>query len=195
MTRKLAFTAFVAVAIAYLWVDDRPLTRDRLANSNQPMWQFLDAKQAQQTPVSISEPLTDSRSTAVVATAPAIKTVPELVFDTDIPVLSSSFDLAAIDTLMLEGRVSLDLPDGTRTALQRTHTRTEFGITHLQAEADGYIATITRRGEEFFATLANSAGSYRIEGNAVQSRVFPHQLIAQRRLQHETDYRHVHSSF
>lgn len=195
MTRKLAFTAFVALAIAYLWVNDRPLTQDRLADTNQQARQIIDAKPAQAPPDLIPDALSESNSTALVATAQAIAPGPDPVFDTDIPVLNSSFDLAAIDTLMREGSVSLDLPDGTRTTLQRTQTYTEFGITHLQAEADGYVATITRRGEEFFATLANSAGSYRIEGNAAHSRVFPHQLIAQRRLQHETDYRHVHNSF
>jgi|GEM_PF-7059431 len=195
MTRKLAFTAFVAAAIAYLWVNDHPLTQDRLADNNQPVRQFIDAKPVQLAPVFISESLSKPGKPTIVATAPAVTTVSDLAFDTDIPVLNSAFNLAAIDTLMHAGSVSLDLPDGTRATLQRIHTRTEFGITHLQAEADGYVATITRRGEAFFATLANSAGSYRIEGNAAQSRVFPHQLIAQRRLQHETDYRHVHSSF
>jgi hypothetical protein len=195
MTRKLAFTAFVAVAIAYLWVNDRPLTQDRLAHNDQPMRQFIDAKQAQQTPAFIAETYAESGGTSDVEIPPAMTIVPDLAFDTDIPVLNSSFDLAAVDTLMRDGRVSLDLPDGRRSTLHKTQTRTEFGITHLQAEADGYVATITRRGEAFFATLANSSGSYRIEGNATQSRVFPHRLIAQRRLQHETDYRHVHSSF
>mgnify|MGYP001813983773 CR=1 FL=1 len=195
MTRKLAFTAFVAVAIAYLWVNDRLLTQDRLTNKHQPMRQFIDAKQVNPAPVFISARLSESSRTPAADPAPILTPLPDLAFDTDIPVLISSFDLAAVDTLMHAGNVSLDLPDGTSATLQRTHIRTEFGITHLQADADGYVATITRRGEEFFATLANSAGSYRIEGNAAKSRVFPHQLIAQRRLQHETDYRHVHSSF
>jgi len=193
MTRKLAFTALIALAIAYLSVNDRLLWQDRLANKNQPPRQFIDAKQAKQQPA--RKYVSESEGSPVASTTPVTAAVPNLTFDTDIPLLTSSLDLAAVKTLIGTGHVSLDLPDGTRTTLKRTGTQTQFGITHLQAEADGYVATITRRGDEFFATLANSSGSYRIEGNAAQSRVFPHQLIAQRRLQHETDYRHVHSSF
>jgi hypothetical protein len=193
MTRKLAFTALIAIAIAYGSVNDRLLMQDRLANKNQPSRQFIDAKQAKQQPAVRS--VSESEVSPVASTNPVIATTPSLTFDTDIPLLSSSLDLAAIDTLIDTGHVLLDLPDGSQATLQRTGIQAQFGITHLQAEADGYVATITRRGDEFFATLANSNGSYRIEGNAAHSRVFPHQLIAQRRLQHETDYRHVHSSF
>ena len=193
MTRKLAFTALIAVAIAYLSVNDRLLTQDRLANKNQPPRQFIDANQAQPAPIVRS--VADITGSPMATHTPAIAAAPDLAFDTDIPVLTSTFDLAAVDTLMRTGGVSLDLPDGARIRLKQTASHEAFGITHLQAEADGYVATITHRRDEFFATLANTAGSYRIEGNAAHSRVFPHQLIAQRRLQHETDYRHVHSSF
>ncbi len=162
-------------------------------NKNQLPRQFIDANQAKQQPAIRS--VSESEDSPVVSIAPVITAAPDLAFDTDIPVLTSSLDLAAIDTLIDTDHVTLDLPDGSQATLKRTGTQVQFGITHLQAETDGYVATITRRGDEFFATLANSTGSYRIEGNAAQSRVFPHQLIAQRRLQHETDYRHVHSSF
>lgn len=193
MTRKLAFTALIAVAIAYLSVNDRLFTQDRLANKTQPPRQFIDANQAQPPP--FLRPVSEPEGSPIAKPSPAVAIAPEMAFDTDIPILTSSLDLAALNTLIRTGSVSVDLPDGTHTRLQRTHTQEQFGMTHLKAEADGYVATITRRGDEFYATLANSAGGYRIEGKATHSRVFPHQLIAQRRLQHETDYRHVHSSF
>ncbi|XOV82915.1 MAG: hypothetical protein ACFHXK_18915 [bacterium] len=196
MTRKLAFIAFIALAMTHLFINEAPLQQDRVAHQSQPPRQFIDAKPTAPAPVADSTPRPERIQTGTQGVPMQAHAQDDLRagFDADIPWLSSALDLHRVNTLMRLGEVTINLPDGSQSTLRTLHTRSEFGMTHLQAQADGYVATITRRGDDFFATLANATGSYRIEGNAEQSRIFPHQLIAQRRIAHENDYRHVHSN-
>ncbi len=187
MTRKLAFTALIVVTIAQVPVNDFPLTQDWSVSQSHLPRHLIDSKRpfpASQT----RSALRSNISKEIVAATPS-----PALYDTDIPVLTSTLNLAAIDALIASGTLAVDLPDGTHTTLTLTRVKQQFGTDHVLAEADGYVATISRRGKQFFATVATQNGSFRIEGSAQGSQIFPHQLIAQRRIQHEADYRHAHS--
>jgi hypothetical protein len=189
MTRKLAFTALIVVTIAQVPVNDFPLTQDWSVSQSHLPRHLIDRK----TPL----PATRSRSELPSITSKEIVGASRnpAQYDTDIPVLASTLDLAGIDTLIASGALALDLPDGTQTTLTLTRVKRQFGTDHLLAESDGYAATITRRGKQFFAAVATQNGSFRIESTSRGgSQIFPHQLIAQRRIQHEADYRHAHSN-
>lgn len=188
MTRKLAFTALIVVTIAQLPVNDFPLTQDWSLSQSHSQRHFIDRKTPFPATHGRSELLSPGDAKLIEATQfPA-------QFDTDIPVLTSSLDLADIDTLITSGTLAVDLPDGTQTTLTLSRAKHQLGTVHVLAEADGYVATITRRGDTFFATVATQNGSFRIEGSADGSLVYPHQLIAQRRIEHEADYRHAPSN-
>lgn len=117
--------------------------------------------------------------------------------DTDIPHIASDLASADVDNLLDTGQLSFELPGQADVALilasHRQTNNTDF-IT-FTSQLTGLASTLTRRGENFFMTLATGHGSYRIEGSGEGSQVYPHQLLAQRQISNAKDFRYAANAY
>ena len=113
------------------------------------------------------------------------------LFDLDIPFQSVKFTTHNLHELVTSGHTLFSLPGKADARLTLIGHQSTQGMEHIQADINGNIATITRRGELFFATIALATGSYRMEGGTDHSRLYPHQQIAARTIQHNADFRYA----
>ncbi len=114
--------------------------------------------------------------------------------DSDIPYIESTLSSKDIDGLLQHGSLSVQLPGQEQLSLTlntHQHITGTDRITLTSTDTTGFTSALTRRGETFYLTLATEAGSYRIEGDAQGSRIYPHQLLAYRQISHAKDYRYA----
>jgi hypothetical protein len=136
-----------------------------------------------------SEP---QQMTAITATTPSPEPA-ELprTYNLDMPEMTMAFGTNDLNDLIAKGSTLIPLPGNTPIELRLVSVTERYGIEQIKAEHQGLVSTITRRGDKFFATVSSTSDSYRIEGGLHQAHVFPHRLLAQRTIRHQTDYRYV----
>jgi hypothetical protein len=112
-------------------------------------------------------------------------------YNLDMPEMTMAFGTNDLNDLIAKGSTLIPLPGSTPIELRLVSVIERHGIEQIKAEHQGLVSTITRRGDRFFATVSSPSDSYRIEGSMHQAQVFPHRLLAQRTIRHQTDYRYV----
>ena len=118
--------------------------------------------------------------------------LPNRFFDADVAYQEIEFGSRDIDTLLTQGAVPFELPGHAPVTLTLHNHQQQFGGDRISVAHGETLSTITRRGDNVFATIALPTGSFRLESHGNVSRVYPHRTLAQRANLYEVDYRHVH---
>lgn len=179
MARKVAKSYWPGLALCLLTSIFAPRgTVSEVAISDTPSLRFSDAAPAQprQLPATTSA---GHHSAAAFEFRPVA----------DVTAHAIDFDHHSITTLVDEGLLVLDHPEGGDLVVSLISEQTVNGVRTLAVRSDGYPGTITTSGSNFFATLATERGVYAIEHRQGTSR-----LIDQRQLDlriTRPDYQHV----
>jgi hypothetical protein len=197
MARKHVIFSATALAVGVFTLSAPFHERDQAGSVDTHKRQFIDenlrtaagrkaALQAQTAP--------QTAKSVMPATAQVVPPAPHDPipgYDLDVPYLEVAFGLPQLNSLMTDGQAELSLPGIAPMMLTLVKHNKDFGVDRLSVRHADAISTITRRGDQFFATLALPQGGYRMDGWGNTSRLYPHQILAQRTLRHEVDYRHV----
>ncbi len=196
--KQVIVSAAVIVAGAFT-LSAPPLTKDTAAPSQVTERQTLDANMPQSQPnADIATAHTTPTETLSVAERMITAEEPEdqspnaADYDLDVPYVEVNFGVSDLEGLLTTGSAKFAIPGYAPIELMLVKHKKQFGGDAISVRQADSVSTITRRGNQFFATLALPSGAYRVDDWGDKSRFFPHQILAQRSIRHEVDYRHVH---
>ena len=110
----------------------------------------------------------------------------------DVPFEEIDFGLAHIGELANSGQTTLEISGLAPITLTMERVRTHAGMTSMTLSHDGLTSTLTRRGERFYLALATPRGTYRVTGDPHATRVVDNQVLNQRMIATDMDFKHAH---
>lgn len=111
--------------------------------------------------------------------------------DTDIVYIELDFSLHAVKRLQLGETVSVYLPGHGELTLAPLTVKTSQATTVTSFKQGDLVGTITQRGASFHMSLPTSSDLYRVQGDAHQTTAVSSNMLAQRMINHEKDFRYA----